>query len=131
MAVKARADVPGYGPWSVKGGVAHVEPPFALIEAMVTLRLHLDPVDADNAPLRIAPGSHRLGKLLEADYDATVRQCGEQQCTADAGDVWAYSTAILHASSAATVPRRRRVVQIDYAAQPLAPPLLWAGVYSD
>jgi Phytanoyl-CoA dioxygenase (PhyH) len=131
VAVKTRADAAGYGPWSIKGGVAHVEPPFAVIEAMVTLRLHLDPVDADNAPLRIAPGSHRLGKLLEADYDATVAECGEQICTADAGDIWAYSTAILHASAAAQVPRQRQVVQIDYATQDLAAPLLWAGVYDD
>ena len=50
VAVQARHDRPGWGPWSVKAGIIHVEPPFAVIERMVTLRLHLDPVPADNAP---------------------------------------------------------------------------------
>ena len=32
IAVKARTDAPGYGPWTVKGGVPHVRPPIAVLK---------------------------------------------------------------------------------------------------
>lgn len=57
--------VEGFGPWTVKQGRVHVAPPVTLLERMVTVRFHLDPVDADNAPLLVAPGSHRLGFIPE------------------------------------------------------------------
>jgi len=128
IVVRERREVPGFGPWSTKAGLQHVEPPFAIIEAMVTARLHLDPVDADNAPLRIAPGSHRLGRVPVDQIDAKVAELGEAKCLADTGDVWLYATAILHASSPAANPRRRRVLQIDFSAQSLPDGLEWLGV---
>ena len=128
VAVRARHDVPGYGPWTRKQGILHVEPPFAVIEAMVTLRIHLDDVPDDNAPLLIAPGSHRLGRIAEPAIADVVARHGCRTCRARAGDIWAYATPILHASAAATGARRRRVVQVDYAADPLAAPLEWLGV---
>ncbi|MFA5988197.1 MAG: hypothetical protein WC803_01145 [Sphingomonas sp.] len=54
IAVAERRDMGGFGPWTVKSGVIHVEPPFALIEQMVTLRVHLDPVDSNSAAARSA-----------------------------------------------------------------------------
>lgn len=128
IVVRARTETPGYGPWSVKSGLIHVAPPFDLLEGMATLRVHLDDVDADNAPLLISPGSHRDGRLLEAEVPATVDRRGVFACFADAGDVWAYSTPILHASNAAVKPRRRRVLQIDYAGRDLDGDLEWLGV---
>lgn len=128
VAVKARAAVPGYGPWSVKAGLQHVEPPFALIEAMRTIRVHFDPVPADNAPLLIAPGSHRVGRISERDIDATVAQCGTAACLAERGDIWIYATAILHASAAAALPKHRRVLQLDFSADTLPVPLDWLGI---
>ena len=118
--------MPGFGPWTLKHGMIHVEPPFELLAAMVTLRVHLDPVPASNAPLRIAPGSHRLGRIPAGEIDEAVRRCGEAQCLADAGDVWLYATPILHASEVASQPLRRRVLQIDYAADELPGGLRWA-----
>lgn len=128
IAVKERADVAGYGPWSIKAGVHHVEPPFAVIEQMVTLRIHLDPVPADNTPLLIAPGLHRFGRVPEAHIPALVARCGSYACLADRCDVWAYRTPIVHASAAATSVTRRRVLQVDYSAERLANGLRWAGI---
>jgi hypothetical protein len=34
--VQRRAEVAGYGPWSIKAGVQHVEPPFDVLAGMVT-----------------------------------------------------------------------------------------------
>lgn len=128
IAVRERRDVPGYDRWSVKQGLVHVEPPFDVIEAMVTFRLHLDPVPADNAPLRIAPGSHRLGKIPESRLEAVVRACGTATCLAERGDVWLYATPIVHASDASRAGMRRRVLQVDYTAAALPPGLDWLGI---
>jgi ectoine hydroxylase-related dioxygenase (phytanoyl-CoA dioxygenase family) len=124
--VAARARVAGYGPWSVKQGHLHVQPPFALIESMVTLRIHLDPVTPDNGPLDIARGSHRVGLIAEPDVPSVVAGSETCACLADAGDVWAYATPILHASRRSASAARRRVLQIDYSAEALPPPLEWA-----
>ena len=128
VAVRARREVAGYGTWSRKRGILHVEPPFAVIERMVTLRLHLDAVPGHNAPLLIAPGSHRLGRLPEAEIAGAVEQCGTATCLAEAGDVWAYATPILHASGAAEGGGRRRVLQVDYAAGALPGGLECLGI---
>lgn len=128
IAVRQRAEVPGYGPWSVKSGLQHVEPPFALIASMRTIRIHLDSVDETNAPLLIAPGSHRLGRIPEPEIEAAVVRCGTAACLADRGDIWVYATPILHASAAAGQPRRRRVLQVDTSADALPAPLEWLGV---
>lgn len=125
IAVEARHDVPGFGPWTMKSGLCHVQPPFDLLTRMVTARIHLDPVDTGNAPLLVAPGSHRLGPIAEPDIEAVVARCGTLTCTADAGDVWLYATPVLHGSPAARVVARRRVLHVDYAGEDLPAPLRW------
>lgn len=128
IAVRRRAEVEGYGPWSTKTGLVHVAPPFDLLAEMVTVRAHLDDVCLNNAPLLIAPGSHRLGRVAEADIRSAVEECGTFMCLAEVGDVWIYATPILHASNAAISPTRRRVLQVDYSARDLPIGLDWLGV---
>ena len=95
---------------------------------MVTLRVHLDAVDRSNAPLRIVLGSHKLGRLPEAEIERVVATSGERLCLAERGDLWLYATPIVHASLAADPPRRRRVLQVDYSADAVPGPLAWRGV---
>jgi Phytanoyl-CoA dioxygenase (PhyH) len=127
IAVMTRKDVEGFGPWTVKAGTHHVAPPITLLDRMMTIRVHLDAVDTENAPLLIAPGSHYFGLIAEGQIDAVFAQCGQVSCLANAGDVWMYSTPILHASARATAPRRRRVLQIDFSADDLPGGLEWAA----
>lgn len=128
IAVAERIEVDGFGPWTVKSGLLHVAPPFEVLAGMATLRVHLDPVPETNAPLLIAPGSHCLGRIAEAEVSRVVERCGIAACLADAGDIWLYATPILHASDAAAEPARRRVLQLDYAAGDLPGGLRWLGV---
>lgn len=128
ICVKERKEVAGFGPWTVKQGMHHVAPPFDLLAQMVTLRAHLDDVPPSNAPLLIAPGSHRLGRVAVDAMDEAVERCGRHVCLAQAGDVWLYATPILHASDAATSPASRRVLQVDFAAFDLPGGLEWLGV---
>ncbi|GLH79045.1 hypothetical protein SSBR45G_39540 [Bradyrhizobium sp. SSBR45G] len=95
---------------------------------MVTLRVHLDAVPGGNAPLLIAPGSHRLGRIAEADVPAVVARCGTAVCCAEPGDIWLYATPILHASEPSVHPGHRRVLQVDFAADELPGGLAWLGV---
>ena len=125
--VRERREVEGFGPWSIKSGVPHVAPPFEVLARMVTLRLHLDAVDAENAPLRVAAGSHRLGRIAAGDATVRAEAMTQMLCLADAGDVWAYRTPILHASDRASGDRRRRVLQVDYADFELPGGLEWRG----
>lgn len=127
IAVRARHEVDGFGAWTVKRGIVHVAPPPELHARMLTARLHLDATDEGNGALLISPGSHRLGRIAESDIPATVERTGVAICNADAGDVWFYSTPILHASARAEAGRRRRVVQIDLAAFDLPGGLEWSA----
>lgn len=128
ICVKQRIDVEGFGPWTTKGGMQHVAPPFEVLARMVTLRAHLDDVPANNAPLLVAPGSHTAGRVPVGEIDQVVRRCGTRACLAGAGDVWLYATPILHASDAATMPVHRRVLQVDFASGELPGGLEWHGI---
>lgn len=128
IVVKQRLNASGFGPWSIKSGMTHVEPPFDILARMLTLRIHLDPVSVTNAPLLIAPGSQRRGRIPAPEINGIVDECGVISCLADSGDVWLYSTPILHSSHAAVAPRHRRVLQVDYAAEQLPGGLEWLGI---
>lgn len=125
LALKEQAEVPGFGPWSVKEGVPHVQPPMHLLDHMLTARLHLDDTAADNGALRVIPGSHRLGRLSAE----AIRQCRETQnevlCEARAGDVLLMRPLLLHASSRSISTRRRRILHVEFAGFSLPQPLEW------
>jgi hypothetical protein len=125
IAVRERIEVAGFGPWSVKAGQPHVEPPHEVTAAMVTLRIHVDAVDEDNAPLEVVPGSHLLGRLTNDQVERVAAERAPLTCLAEAGDVWAYATAIVHASSEQRRPGRRRVLQLDYSTLGLPGGLEW------
>lgn len=128
IVVKERIEVEGYGPWSTKAGLQHVAPPIQVLSAMITIRIHLDDVDEENAPLKIALGSHHYGRIAEQEISDIISKSQHHICIARAGDVWLYATPIVHASDAATHPRRRRVLQVDYTAEKLPGGLEWLGI---
>jgi len=128
IAVRDRVEVEGFGPWSSKDGSLHVAPPFDVLARMVTLRVHLDPVDDTNAPLRIALGSHANGRVAADQAAAVAAEALQTTCLAEVGDVWAYRTLIIHASDRSLTPRRRRVLQVDYADFDLPGGLVWQGL---
>lgn len=128
IAVRDRRDTTDFGPWSVKDGIVHVAPPISVLDQMVTLRVHLDICTDDNAPLIVALGSHRLGKVAADEVEAMAKQHPFHACHADAGDIWAYATPILHSSAKSVSDRRRRVLQLDYSPLELPNGLEWLGV---
>ena len=116
IAVRERREVDGFGPWSEKDGVPHVQPPAALLARMVAVRVHLDDCTTDNGPVRVIPGSHRAGRLPAADVDRWRAEVPEVVCTVPRGGILAFHSLLLHASSPALDPAHRRVIHIEYAA---------------
>jgi len=41
ITVQKQCDITGFGPWSKKAGILHVQPPPSVLENMLTLRIHL------------------------------------------------------------------------------------------
>lgn len=125
LTVRERRDVPGFGPWSVKEGLPHVQPPVAWLESMLTIRLHLDDSGKENGALRVLPGSHRHGKL-DGESIARLRESIAEECIdAAAGNVFLMRPLLLHASGRSSSDRRRRVLHIEYCGLDLPDGLDW------
>jgi len=125
VAVNMRAEVAGFGPWSIKKGVVHAQAPVSVLERMLTVRIHLDDADETNGALQVIPGSHRFGKLDDAAIDRATVAGSTTICAVRAGDVLIMRPLLLHASSPAPVPNHRRVIDIEYATELLPAPLEW------
>ncbi len=128
IAVSQRHDREGWGPWSTKAGGIHVEPPATLLAAMLTIRFHLDDCHADNGPLRVIPGSHARGRLTRDDIKALRETAPERTVTAQLGSALLMRPLLLHASSPAKHPDRRRIVHVEFARLDAVPaPISWSA----
>ena len=125
--VLERIDGPALRGWSRKDGRPFVQPPAALLEQLLAVRLHLDDCGSDNGPLRVVPGTHRLGKLSMADAARLRDERGEQVCVVAAGGALLMRPLVLHASSKATRPARRRVLHFVYGPEAPGYGLAWAA----
>lgn len=96
-----------------------------LLERMVTVHLHLDACHRHNGPLRVLPGTHRLGKLDSGQIEALRAQSAEVVCEVKCGGALLMRPLLLHASSAAQSPGHRRVIHIEYANAQLPDGLEW------
>jgi ectoine hydroxylase-related dioxygenase (phytanoyl-CoA dioxygenase family) len=127
IAVRDAAEAPGFGPWSEKAGIPHVQPPPGVLERMLTVRVHLDDCGRENGPVQVIPGSHAHGRLA-VDEIARWRDGREPVlCTSPRGGALVMRPLILHASSPATRPGHRRVVHLEFAADELPHGLEWHG----
>jgi hypothetical protein len=48
IAVQEKVEAEGFGPWSIKADVLHVQPPASILEQMLSIRLHLDDCGEEN-----------------------------------------------------------------------------------
>ncbi|MDB6124143.1 MAG: protein involved in biosynthesis of mitomycin antibiotics/polyketide fumonisin [Pedosphaera sp.] len=125
VAVKHRIEVAGFGPWSIKAGIQHVQPPASVLEQMLTVRLHLDDSHEENGPLQVLPGSHIHGKLGAQEIEAWRNQTPATPCIIGQGGVLLMRPLLLHASSPAQRPGHRRVIHLEFAAKSLPGGLEW------
>lgn len=109
--------------WSQKEGVSYVQPPIEVLNELVALRVHLDTCGASDGPLRVVPGSHRLGRVSAASAIEARKTIGETICVVPQGALMVMRPLLLHASSKASGQSRRRVLHILFG-----PPLLPHGL---
>jgi len=111
--------------WSEKEGVLYVQPPVAVLELLIAVRVHLDDCGSESGPLRVVPGSHRHGRLSAEAARALRDQHGEVECIARQGDVSLLRPLLLHASSKTQSPAARRVLHFLFGPQELTCGLKW------
>jgi hypothetical protein len=100
-----------------KAGIPHVEAPLSVLQNMLTARIHLDDMTEENGPLKVIPGSHRLGKAAGQGDVSPVTVLGTR------GDVLLMRPLVEHASgrSHPDTTRHRRVLHLEFAATPELP----------
>jgi ectoine hydroxylase-related dioxygenase (phytanoyl-CoA dioxygenase family) len=125
VAVREKRDVPGFGPWTVKAGVPHVQPPLTIMENMLTIRLHVDECQETNGPLRIIAGSHRAGFVDDKSIQSLTKEARPVTCIVPQGGAMLMRPLLLHSSARATKPNHRRVIHLEFAATPLTGGLEW------
>ena len=125
IAVAEQQPTPGYGPWSLKEGVVHVQAPVAILEQMLAVRLHLDDSTSDNGPVRVLSGSHRSGRLQPDDVKEWRGRVDEVECLVARGGLLLFRPLLLHASSPSRHPTHRRVLHLEYGPPELAQGLRW------
>ena len=126
IAVRERLSIPGYTAWSEKDGVPHVQPPAEVMQQILAIRVHLDDCPPENGALKIIPGSHAHGRLNDSDVECWRATVPTVTCAAQAGDILFLRPLLLHSSAAATPPKRRRVLHVEYASVQLPGGLAWS-----
>ena len=125
VAVSSKFQAKGWGSWSEKDGVLHVQPPIEVLNSMVTFRIHLDATSEKNGCLSVAPGSHKYGVLTQREIIEKLDSVVPVLCKAPAGSALAMRPHLLHASSKGTAPTQRRVLHLEYSDYKLPSGVSW------
>lgn len=115
LPLETEFDLPGWGPWSRKAGVAYSHAPTWALARIVALRVHLDESTVDNGPLRILAGTHTAGVMNDVDIFDLARSLTPLDCVVGRGGVLGMYPLLVHSSSKARSPKPRRVLHIEYA----------------
>ncbi len=115
LPLQERHEIPDWGPWSVKDGVIYAHAPASALSRVVALRLHLDDSTHENGPLRVLPGTHKMGVLTDDGIHGLSTQVTAVDCLVPRGGVLVMRPLIIHASSKSRSAKPRRVLHIEYA----------------
>ncbi|HEY5993738.1 MAG TPA: phytanoyl-CoA dioxygenase family protein [Gallionellaceae bacterium] len=125
VSVSTRFEAEGWGPWSVKSGNWHVQPPLEVLQNMVTLRVHLDPATRSNGCLKVIPGSHNIGLLRADRAQEHIDQERIVYCESPAGGAVIMRPHILHSSEKALNAMPRRILHFEYSSYRLPDGIFW------
>ena len=115
--------------WSEKEGTWFCQPPAEFLAQLVAVRVHLDDSTEANGPLRVVPGSHRLGRIASHEVAAHRRRLGEVACVAPRRSLVAMRPLLLHASSKSSSDAPRRVLHYVFGPSELPWGLGWKHAF--
>jgi ectoine hydroxylase-related dioxygenase (phytanoyl-CoA dioxygenase family) len=118
--VPSAALLPGFSNLTRKAGGWQAEAPAALLAAMRNVRIFIDRATVDDGPLEVIPGSHRRGRIEQAEIPAAIGNRNWLPLTGEAGDAVISSPLLLHRSRRAADPSGRRVLQLELIPTELA-----------
>ncbi len=127
IAVKERIDTSKFSAWTRKAEIDHVQPPIEILERMLTLRFHLDKSAETNGALKVLTGSHKFGRLSATEIQKIKSNQLVHLCKTEKGDCLLMKPLLLHASSAGSDPKHRRVIHFEFSADDLPNGLTWYG----
>ena len=116
LPLRERRDVLGWGPGSMKDGIAYAHAPAHALDRILALRVHLDDSTAANGPLRVLPASHVRGVLSDEEVRRVSGETPPVECLVARGGVLAMKPLIIHASSKSVDDAPRRVIHFEYTA---------------
>lgn len=125
VSVSQKFESAGWGPWSQKDGVLHVQPPPGVLSHMVSFRVHLNASTEENGCLKLIPNSHSGGLLSQAAISSYPKEAAIN-CLAPLGSVLVMRPHVLHASSKATNSNPRRILHLEYSSYKLPAGVHWA-----
>lgn len=126
VAVTEKFDDPEWKTWSIKENILHVQPPLAVLDSMVTIRIHLDETTRNNGCLKIIPASHKYGILSQDRIDELIAKGESVYCEAQAGDALIMRPHLLHSSSKSIDSSNRRVLHLEFSSWQLPEGIKWA-----
>lgn len=124
ISVDKKAELPGFGPWTVKQNQFAVQPPLNILQRNFTIRIHLDDTNKDNGALKVIPGSHAKGVYRPETIDWSKET--EVICEVPKGGIMIMRPLLLHASNRTTNQARRRVIHIEFSNLMLPHGLNWS-----
>lgn len=124
ISVDKKIELESFGPWTTKQNQFAVQPPIAILENIITIRIHLDDTDENNGALKVVSKSH-VNKISRPDSINWNNET-ESVCSVQQGGVMLMKPLTLHSSSRTTNNRRRRVIHIEFSSMELPSQLKWA-----
>lgn len=103
----------------------YVQPPVAVLEQLVAIRVHVDECTSENGPLRVVSGSHAFGRLDFRRTEELRSARGEVAVPVPRGGALVMRPLVLHASSKATGANTRRVLHFVFGPANLPCGLEW------
>jgi hypothetical protein len=124
ISVDRKLDIENFGPWTTKQNQFAVQPPIAVLENIITIRIHLDDTDEHNGALRVVPKSH-LKKIYRPE---TINWDEETEisCSVQRGGLMFMKPLTLHSSGRTINNKKRRVIHIEFSNVELPGVLKWA-----
>jgi len=111
--------------WSIKDNIHHVQPPSAVMEDLISIRIHLNSTDRDNGCLKVIPRSHKTGVLNQKTIQEITNSQSTTYCEASEMSALVMRPLLLHSSEKAVIPTQRRVLHLEYSSYQLPPEIVW------